>query len=297
MQDDLIPFIPFEKLRGRTLVWCYLIASFVCGMIHFELQRVWSENGHKLLPDAVARLLFYAIFLICISPILFRSRLSYKQLFGPRPSWSTFRWYILWAFPLITFSLVVFYLQYVPLRYLIPEFADWWFIERSTSIIPSGGNENFIAHVLYFTTIVIIAPIFEEFFTRGILLTRWSIKWGIPKAIFMSSFLFSILHADFIGAFFFGYVLSILYIRTKSLIIPISIHMVNNLIAFAIDVVEIPVQELPQQETQIVLQESGSLVLMAAAVIIIPWAINIVWKNFPKESWRVPYLAEARYLK
>lgn len=276
MQDDLIPFIPFEKLRGRTIIWCCLIASFVCGIF----------------PEAVADLLFYVIFLVCISPILFRSRLSYKQLFGSCPAWTTFRWYILWTFPLIVFSLVVFYLQYVPLRYLIPEFADWWFIDLSAS----SDSENLIANVLNFTTIVLIAPIFEEFFVRGILLTRWSIKWGTPKAIFMSSLLFGILHPNIVGLFFAGYVLSILYIRTKSLLIPISIHIANNLIALTIEFVEMPIQEVPQHQTHIVLQESESLLLMAAAVIIIPWAINIVWKNFPKENWCVPYLAEAKYL-
>ena len=297
MQDELRPFIPFEKLRGRTLVICYLVTGFVYGMIHFELHRVWSENGRNSLPDAVAGLLFYIIFLICISPILFRSGLSCKQLFGTCPKLSTFRRYILWVFPLIIFSIVVFYLQYVPLHYLLPDFANWWFIDRSVSIIPSDGNENLIVNLLNFTTIVLLAPVFEEFFIRGILLTRWNIKWGAPKAIFMSSLLFGILHTDIIDSFFFGYVLSILYIRTKSLLIPISIHMANNLIALTIEFVQIPIQELPQQGAHIVLQESESLGLMAAAVIIIPWAINIVWKNFPKKSWRVPYLADAKYLK
>ncbi len=297
MKDDLSPFIPFEKLRGRTLVWCFLLTAVVYGMIHFELQRVWPENGQNLLPDAVAGLLFYAIFLLCISPILFRSRLSYKQLFGSCPAWSTFRRYILWVFPLIIFSFVVFYLQYVPLRYLTPEFADWWFIDRSTSLVPSSSNENIIANVLSFFTIVLIVPVFEEFFVRGILLTRWSIKWGTPKAILLSSLCFGFLHSNILDAFFFGYVMSVLYIRTKSLLIPISIHMANNFIALAIEFVEMPIQEVPQHGTHYVLQESETLWLMALAVIIIPWAINIVWKNFPKNSWRVPYLAEARYLK
>lgn len=113
----------------------------------------------------------------------------------------------------------------------------------------------------------------------------------------MSALLFSILHADIVGTFFFSFVLSVLYIRTKSLLIPISIHMANNFIALVIEVAEMPIQEVPQHGTHYVLHESEALWLMAAAVLIIPWAINIVWKNFPKESWRVPYLAEARYLK
>ena len=281
MQNELRPFIPFEKLRGRILVLCFLITSFVCGSF----------------PEAVAGLFFYVIFFLLISPILFRSGLSYNLLFGPCPKLSTFRRYILWVIPLVIFSIVVFYLQYVPLHYLAPEIADWWFVDSPPSFVPPDSHEEFRTNVLESFTIVLIAPVVEEFFVRGILLTRWSIKWGTPKAILMSSLLFGIIHTDIIGAFFFGYVLSILYIRTKSLLIPISIHMANNLIASAIQFVPTPIQEVPQHETHFVLQESDAIVLMVLAVIIVSWAINIVWKNFPKESWRVPYLADAKYLK
>ena len=281
MQDELRPFIPFEKLRGRTLVWCFLIASFVFGIF----------------PDVVEGLFFYVIFFLLISPILFRSGLSYKQLFGSCPKFSTFRRYILWVIPLFIFSIVVFYLQYLPLHYLVPEIADWWFVDSSPSFVPPDSHEDFITNVFEVFTIVLIAPVVEEFFVRGILLTRWSIKWGTPKAIVMSSFFFGILHTNIIDAFFFGYVMSILYIRTKSLLIPISIHMANNLIVSAIEFFPTSIEEVPQDETHFVLQESELLVLMVAAVIIIPWALNIVWKNFPKENWRVPYLAEAKYLK
>ena len=297
MQDDLIPFIPFEKLRGRTLVWCYLITTFVCSMILFELRGAWSKNGRNPLPDAVVGILLYVIFLICISPVLFRSRLSYKQLFGVYPTWSTLRRYTLWAFPLVIFSFVVFYLQYVSLHRLIPELADWWFINLPIPIAIPQGDGTTLVNVLKFSTVVLIAPIVEEFFVRGILLTRWSIKWGTPKAILASSLLFGMLHTDVVGAFFFGYVLSILYIRTKSLYIPICIHMACNLIAWAIAIVPMPPHESPSHETPIVLQESESLWLMAAAVIIIPWVINFVWKNIPKNSWRVPYLLETQFLK
>ena len=281
MQDELRPFIPFEKLRGRTLVWCFVIASFVC----------------VIFPEAVEGLFFYVIFFLIISPILFRSGLSYKLLFGPCPKLATFRRYILWVIPLVIFSIVVIYLQYGLLHYLVPEIAEWWFIDSSPSFVPPDSQEEFRINVFELFTIVLIAPVVEEFFVRGILLTRWSIKWGTPKAILMSSLLFSILHTDIIGAFFAGYVLSILYIRTKSLLIPISIHMANNLIASAIQFIPTHIQEDPQHETHFVLQESDAIVLMVFAVIIISWAINIVWKNFPKESWRVPYLADAKFLK
>lgn len=281
MQDELRPFIPFEKLRGRTLVICYLVTGFIVGIF----------------PDVVEGLFFYVIFILLISPILFRSGLSYKLLFGSCPKFSTFRRYIFWVIPLFIFSIVFFYLQYFPLHYLAPEIADWWFVDSSPSFVPPDRQEDLITNVFDVVTIVLIAPIVEEFFVRGILLTRWSIKWGTPKAIVISSFFFGILHTNILDAFFFGYVMSILYIRTKSLLIPISIHMANNLIASTIEFFPTSIEEVPQHETHFVLQESDALVLMVLAVILVSWAMNIVWKNFPKESWRVPYLADAKYLE
>lgn len=281
MQDDLIPFIPFEKLRGRTLVWCFFLTSILSGFFHY----------------AIGWMLFHVIFLICISPILFRSRLSYKQLFGVYPTWSMLGWYTLWVFPLLIFSLIIFYLQYLPLHYLYPEFANWWFYTFNPSIPISTGEGSGLVYVCIFIAIVLIAPIIEEFFVRGILLTRWTIKWGTPKAILVSSLIFGILHANVIGGFFFGYVLSILYIRTKSLFIPICIHIGNNLIACVIDYVLIPLEETLPENEQILLEGSDWIQLTVATLIILPWAINLVIINLPKNDWRVPYLADAQLLR
>lgn len=297
MQDDLIPFIPFEKLRGRTLVWCYFLTMFLCGIIHFELRRIGSENGVNPLPDAIISIAFYVIFFICISPILYRSQLSYKQLFGVFPKFYTIRKYILWTIPLILFSLLAFFLQYIPLHYLLPDLADWMFLDRDISLSMPHDREYLLENILYFITLVLLAPIVEEFFVRGILLTRWSIKWGISKAVLASSLLFGILHTNILGAVFFGFVMSVLYIRTESLYIPIFVHMFNNFIVWIVGLVDKPMEELAQEQTPIELELSDIIFLIVVCVLIIPWAINLVRKNLPKNSWRVPYLIEARFLK
>jgi len=295
MQDELTPFIPFEKLRGRTLVCCFFLSAFLSGGIYFVLHRAWSENNQNL-SDAVGGILFHVIFVICISPILLRSRLSYKQLFGVYPTWSMLGRYSLWTFPLIIFSTVILYLQYLTLHYFIPEFTEWWFFTDNSSIPLSTGEGFAIANVLVFIDLVLIVPIVEEFFLRGILLTRWSIKWNTAKAILVSSLIFGILHDDVIGSFFFSYVLSILYIRTKSLFIPICIHIVNNLIAYVFGVILILLDETLPDNGQFLMEGSDWILLTLGSVIIIPWTINFIRKNLPNKEWRVPYLTDAKYL-
>jgi membrane protease YdiL (CAAX protease family) len=80
---------------------------------------------------------------------------------------------------------------------------------------------------------VLVAPPVEELIFRGILLHRWSIKWGLRKAMILSSLAFAILHMNPIGMFVFGYVMAVLYIRSRTLIAPIACHMLNNALALA----------------------------------------------------------------
>ncbi len=76
--------------------------------------------------------------------------------------------------------------------------------------------------------VVFIAPIIGEFVFRGFLLQRFAAKWGTSIAIIVVAILFALLHVDFLGAIVFSVVLSIVYIRTNSLLMPIAIHMLNN---------------------------------------------------------------------
>lgn len=296
MQDNLISFIPFEKLRGRTLIWIYLLTAILCGMISSEITKAFSDNASNPMPEIISLLLFYVLYFIIISPILFRSKLSYTKLFGAFPQLSTIKKYVLWTVPLVIFSYVMFYLQFLPVHHLMPEIADWWFIDRSELTTRQHLHNYFFAQVLEFFTIVLVAPIVEEFFVRGIMLTRWSIKWGTPKAILVSSFLFAILHSNIIGAFFFGFVMSVLYIRTKSLFMPIVLHIANNFTAWAIDATFLSDQDVQNEASEMVLNTSETMWILAASVIIVPWAIRLIWKNLPNHDWHVPYFIDAPYL-
>ena len=79
---------------------------------------------------------------------------------------------------------------------------------------------------------VIIGPIMEEIVFRGLILQRFAIKYGASKAIVLSSVIFGLLHAEAIlGAAIFGVFMSVLYLHTKNLWVPIGVHIINNLLA------------------------------------------------------------------
>lgn len=80
---------------------------------------------------------------------------------------------------------------------------------------------------------VILGPIVEEILFRGILFNRLNIKLPMTIAILLSSLLFSLLHpnAAILSSFIFGITMCIIYLLTENILVPITIHMLNNFIS------------------------------------------------------------------
>ncbi len=87
-------------------------------------------------------------------------------------------------------------------------------------------------HIAVFATLVIAAPVLEEFIFRGIILDGLLKKYSPYRAILVSSLLFAIVHLNpwqFITAFIMGAFIGWVYYRTGSLSMAIIIHAANNL--------------------------------------------------------------------
>ena len=96
---------------------------------------------------------------------------------------------------------------------------------------------------------IIYAPVIEELVFRGVLFNRLKIRIGLVPAMLVSSFLFGIGH-DFGGmtsAFLFGICMCILYTKTDNILIPMSVHFTNNVVATLLELtnIEIIIGQLP----------------------------------------------------
>lgn len=80
---------------------------------------------------------------------------------------------------------------------------------------------------------VIIAPISEELIFRGVFLNR--LQYIVPPlfSVLISSLLFASLHSFGVifSAFIFAICLSLLYLKTDNIFVPIFAHLLNNLFA------------------------------------------------------------------
>ncbi|WP_458453398.1 CPBP family intramembrane glutamic endopeptidase [Methanobrevibacter sp.] len=84
---------------------------------------------------------------------------------------------------------------------------------------------------------IIFAPIVEELIFRGVLFNRLKIRTGIIPAMIISSILFAVGHnfGGMTSAFLFGMCMCILYLKTDNILIPVSVHFINNLVATIMD--------------------------------------------------------------
>jgi uncharacterized protein len=98
-------------------------------------------------------------------------------------------------------------------------------------ITNSKSPSNTIFSPYQFFTTLVLGPFVEELFFRGYLFNKWGETIGAKKSLLISSFIFGICHiagGGFFAQFFLGLLCCIAYIKTKSLIVPIVLHMFAN---------------------------------------------------------------------
>ena len=191
MQVDSTPFE--RRIRARTLV-VYAILAYIATVISLIILKnflpAWFTSKPSPLQEVLSGFLLYVFFLLLTFRMLSRSGLSYRRLLGVFPGWGKLVRYSLWAVPLVIFSVAAVYLLFFPLSFLFPSLVKLWLIDFYPTLIWTSGEKYVLANLLYFLVIVIIAPILEEFFFRGILLTRWTVKWSVISAVILSSVAF-----------------------------------------------------------------------------------------------------------
>ena len=153
-----------------------------------------------------------------------------KEIFGQWPSRREMWIYLTLGIPMIGMSAVGTYLLFWPLSYGAPKFVSWRLLDKSTpDLIWVPSLEAICVNSLVVLRIALVVPIVEEIVFRGFILHRWCDLYGEKGGIVMSSVLFGILHPEILGTIVLAMIISVLCLRTKSLVGPILVHIGNNL--------------------------------------------------------------------
>ena len=94
-------------------------------------------------------------------------------------------------------------------------------------------SEQVSMNIIIAITTMMIAPIVEEIYFRGVLLNGLK-RHGVMFALIVSSFIFGFSHGSIpqgMAIFLASFVLGYLFIRTNNIVPGIIVHMINNLFA------------------------------------------------------------------
>jgi membrane protease YdiL (CAAX protease family) len=262
---------PFDRLNFAQLLGGAVLLVFPATILAIVLLR------HDPMPrDVVGSFVTYGLGLAWLLWLGHRSGVQWGRLFGVE--FAAGHWPLAaLALPLIGLTIGVVYLAILALDAIAPELA--------ARILHVGDEPTVTGGWLIgkFAAEALLAPVVEELGFRGFLLHTWARRIGPRRALIATSLLFAVCHYDIVGKFIGAMVLGLVYIRTRSLLIPIAIHALNNAIAFLPWLGEPTgtpaLQEL--RETWYV----GPLALALAAVTLIGTARW--WR--PKAGWVLPY--------
>lgn len=216
---------PFNKIKSRYL-FIFLVINLLIYFIFVEIYPILQE---KLIEKMLITLVFYGTLYFYVTINLKRNKNYLKCLFLNTSNNIKFIDLTILTLILLAFSYGVIILEFYSLNFISPDLVID-LLKDETFLDSTKINNSYIYNSFSFIALIIIAPIVEEIVYRGFLINRFFIKWGIKKAVIISSLIFGICHADIIGSFIFGLFMSIVYLKTKNLWFSIYCHSLNNLV-------------------------------------------------------------------
>jgi uncharacterized protein len=187
------------------------------------------------------------------------------------------------------------YLNLYGLSFILPNHVEKYINEKYFT--------NIFEIIPFAISAVILAPLIEEFFVRGLVLHKWGLKWGIGSGILTSSLLFAMMHFrfDVISLFISGILFATLYFKTRNLISSILFHFFYNFLAVGLSIVSF-IGKLDGERTMstsLQSYQSAAKYFLWYPIFLVaisaPLLIYFIYKNFPRNESILPYfLNEAK---
>lgn len=130
----------------------------------------------------------------------------------------------------------------------------------------NSSSDDLISNtVISFIITVLCAPIIKELFFRVVCFKRLSKIFDVYIGMVVSSICFGLLHVELavVGAVIFGFANCILYLKYRNILIPMTVHFLNNLL------VSIPMLfsgNDASSETELLTQSDASIYLVMGLI-------------------------------
>lgn len=283
--QDVRPGNPFLKLRTRTLIPWVIIGMIILFVpLAIADSMIQADLLDSATGDMVGEIAVYAVLAAWIAYACRNSEADLGRLIGRLPP--GYNWLPAAGLLAISmaFSIGSVYLTAYGLHRLAPGVMEWLLT------LDMAVPDSIAFHVLSAIIAVVIAPVLEELLFRGFLVGRWAVKWGLRTGIVATAVVFGLLHVpDVAGATAFGLITALLYLQTRTLIVPVVFHAANNLIAtlggFAVASEEpwTLAAELEEIEAMLI----PGLIITVVTLPVLLWYIR---RNWPARDARLPYM-------
>lgn len=296
---------PFFYIQTRKLfLWYFLINCLV--LIHLILidyfpSVIIFENREDLefidpIYDNLSRLIVLIISLALLDKQATIRKINSQQIIGKLPN--SYQWLpiIILASFKIVFSIGSYRVWNYPLSFIAPQWVEAnlehsIFSEAIESTVPP------LCFILNITTNYILTEFLFILVFQGIILHRWAIKWGNTKAILIIGLLYGIIsYSNFINGFLIGVISCLLYVKSKTLIVPLAFRIISRSIDL---IVEAYYFFAIQSNSDNILQQFRSefklgMILSAISTPYLAWWL---YKNWLKKNEELPYFANALSLE
>jgi len=268
--------LPYFYLPGSDSLYLFIAANYLEGDPFFFW---WSSVDY-----------FYssALFLLFVFLLAKYHKVDLARFFRPFPRKSFKPSLEITAFNYVL-SIALIFLTFWPLSYVAPAFVQAWYIDTPAIVILDDSGYPFGPNLFSILSLAVVAPILEETVFRGVLLHRWSYKYGLTSAVLLSSAIFAALHTDPFGAFVFGIFMSYLYIRSGSLLLPIICHGLYNLVVWLHNFVY-SLYDGPSYVYSLADFQSEWVLGISTTIISIAWWLRLSPRLSKFNDWKLPSL-------
>jgi len=261
------------------MIGLYIVFRIVAGLTPIDPED--PTTG-----ETVSMVGFYGVLALWIVWACRRSGAGIRRLVGRVPD--GYNWLPALGLLVVAggFSLGTWYITAYGLSLVSPGI-----LEGILDVSEPGLSDSIFNGVMWTLIAVVLAPVLEEVLFRGILVNRWGMKWGVRTGIIVSSVLFGVCHLmDTAGATAFGLIAAVLYLQTRTLIVPIAFHAANNVV-FVLSEFLLPSEG--QVEFAAEMQEIEAMALpgLGMAAVTLPVLVWYLRRHWPRRGVGIPYMA------
>jgi len=266
-----------------------LVVCMVAGFSSLTIDQVFEMSDESSLPIAAMglsceiALCTYFVFKIR------QSRVAFKTMLG-RFQAVRFRQVLGITVVDLLFAFTAAWLTLYGISFLAPGYVAETLNRQSYTDVPT--------FLLWSFSVVVIAPLLEEFIFRGLILHKLALKWGLVPGVLVSSLLFSLIHFRFdLGPLFLaGLLFAFLYLRSGSLWSSICCHALYNFCVVSFSALNrlFSAQTTYESDEALILAyqqwvQSGLWILVPLFCASSAGLAYFIWKIRPKANPTLPY--------